>query len=35
MRHATSTAFKDMKVGQVVKSRRYASEPHDLRAAWA
>jgi hypothetical protein len=33
MRHAASAAFKGVKVGQVVKSRRYPSEPHDLRAA--
>jgi hypothetical protein len=32
MRHATSLAFKSIKVGQVAKSRRYSSEPHDLRA---
>ena len=33
--HATSAAFKRIKVGQVAKSRRYSSEPHDLSAAWA
>ena len=35
VRHATSSTFKDMKVGQVPKSRRCASEPHNLSAAWA
>jgi len=27
--------FKAVKVGQVAKSRRYSSEPHDLSAGWA
>jgi hypothetical protein len=35
VRHATCSAFKAVKVGQVAKSRRYSSEPHDLSAAWA
>src|SRR5215470_1473434 len=35
VRHATSLAFKDIKVGQVPKSRRCSSEPHKLSAAWA
>jgi hypothetical protein len=35
VRHATSSAFKRIKVGKVVKSRCYSSEPHDLSAAWA
>jgi len=35
VQHATSSTFKDMKVGQVPKSRRCASEPHNLSAAWA
>ena len=34
-RYAASSAFKDIKVGQVPKSRRHSSEPHDLTAAWA
>ena len=34
VRHATSSAFKDINVGQVAKSR-YPSEPHDLTAGWA
>ena len=29
------SAVKDIKVGQVPKSRRCSSEPHDLSAAWA
>ena len=35
VRHATSSVFKGVKVGQVAKSRRYSSEPHDLNAGWA
>src|SRR6516165_875097 len=35
MRHATGAAFKRIEVGQVLKSRRYSNEPHDLSAAWA
>ena len=35
VRHATSAAFKRVKIGQIVESRRYSSEPHDLSAAWA
>ena len=35
MRHATSSAFKGVKVGQVAKSRCYSSEPHDPSAGWA
>jgi hypothetical protein len=35
VRHAASSTFKRIKVGQVVKSRRCPSKPHDLRAAWA
>src|SRR6516225_9061019 len=35
MRHATSSAFKGVKVGEVAKSRRHSREPHDLSAAWA
>jgi hypothetical protein len=35
VRQATSSAFKDIKVGQVPKSRRCSSEPHKLSAAWA
>ena len=35
VRHAASSAFEDIKVGQVPKSRRLSSEPHNLRAAWA
>ena len=35
VRQATSSTFKGIKVGQVLKSRRYSSEPHDLSAAWA
>ena len=35
VRHATSSAFKDIKVGQAPKSRRGSSEPHNLSAAWA
>ena len=33
--HATSAAFKRIKVGQVVKSRCYPGDLHDLSAAWA
>jgi hypothetical protein len=29
--HATTSAFKSIKIGQVVKSNCYSSEPHDLR----
>ena len=35
VRHATSSAFKAVKIGQFAKSRRYSSEPHDLSAGWA
>ena len=35
VRHATSSTFKDIKVGQAPKSRRCSSEPHNLSAAWA
>jgi hypothetical protein len=35
MRDAASSAFKGVKIGQIVEPRRYASEPHDLSAAWA
>jgi hypothetical protein len=35
VRHAARATFKGIKVGQVVKPRRYPIEPHDLRAAWA
>jgi len=35
VRHPTSSALKDIKVGQVPKSRRCSNEPHDLSAAWA
>jgi len=35
VRHATRSAFKDIKVGQVPKSRRCSSERHKLSAAWA
>jgi hypothetical protein len=34
VRDAASSALKRVKVGQVVKSRRYSSEPHYLSAAW-
>jgi hypothetical protein len=33
--HATRSAFKRIKVGQVAKSRLCLSEPHGLSAAWA
>jgi hypothetical protein len=33
VRHPTSSALKDIKVGQVPKSRRCSSERHDLSAA--
>jgi hypothetical protein len=33
--HATSPAFKHIKIGQVAESRGYSSKPHDLRATWA
>jgi len=35
MRHATSSAFKIINVGQIAKSRRYSNEPHGLSAARA
>ena len=35
MRNTASPAFKDIKVGQVSKSRRCSSVPHNLSAAWA
>ena len=35
VRHAANSTFKDIKVGQVPKSRRYSSEPHNFSAAWA
>jgi hypothetical protein len=35
VRHATSSTFKDIKVGQAPKSQRRSSEPHNLSAAWA
>src|SRR5215469_5377854 len=35
MRQTTGLAFKRINVGQVAKSRRYSSEPHDLSACWA
>ena len=35
MRHAASSAFKGVKVRQIVEPRRYAGEQHDLSAAWA
>jgi hypothetical protein len=35
VQHTTSAAFKDMEIGQTVKPRRNASEPHGLRAARA
>jgi hypothetical protein len=35
VRHAANSAFKNIQVGQVVKSRRQSNEPHDLSAAWA
>jgi hypothetical protein len=35
LRHATSSAFKDIKVEQVARARFYTSEPHSLTAAWA
>jgi hypothetical protein len=35
VRHPTSSALKDIKVGQVPKSRRCSSERHKLSAAWA
>jgi hypothetical protein len=35
VRHAAISAFEDIKVGQVPKSRRCSNEPHDLSAAWA
>jgi hypothetical protein len=35
VRHATGSAFKGVKVGQVAKSRRYSSKPHDLSVAGA
>jgi hypothetical protein len=35
VRNATRSAFKDIKVGQVPKSRRCSSEQHKLSAAWA
>src|SRR5262249_59969373 len=35
VRHTATPAFKCINVGQVAKSRRYSSEPHDLRTAWA
>jgi hypothetical protein len=35
MLDAASSAFKGVKIGQIVEPRRYASEPHDLSAAWA
>jgi len=30
VRHTTSSAFKRVKAGQVLKSRRHSREPHDL-----
>jgi hypothetical protein len=33
VRHAASSAFKRVKIGQIVEPRRYASEPHHLSAA--
>ena len=35
VRHTTSSAFKNIQVRQVVKSRRYSSEPHGLSAGRA
>jgi len=35
VRHATSSALESVKLGQVVKSGRYSSEPHDLSTARA
>jgi hypothetical protein len=35
VRHVTSSAFKDVEIGQVVKPLCYSTEPHDLSAAWA
>jgi hypothetical protein len=35
LRHATTVAFKRIKVGQVVKARCYPIEPHGLSAACA
>ena len=35
VRYATSSTFKGVKVGQVPKSQRCSSEPHNLSAAWA
>jgi len=35
VRYVTSSAFKDIEVGQVPKSRRCSGEPHNLSAAWA
>ena len=35
VRHTTSSTFKNIKVGQLPKSRRCSSEPHNLSAAWA
>ena len=35
VRHAANPAFKGVKVGQIAKSRRYSSEPHDPSAGWA
>jgi hypothetical protein len=35
VRQAASSAFEDIKIGQIAKSRCYSVEPHDLSAAWA
>ena len=35
MRPATSSAFEDIKIGQLAKSRCYSRQPHDLSAAGA
>jgi len=35
MRHAAKSALENVKLGEVVKSPRYSSEPHDLSASRA
>src|SRR5262249_39053926 len=35
VRNATTATFKLIKVGQLIKSGSYSSEPHSLSAAWA
>jgi hypothetical protein len=35
MRHAAKSALENVKLGELVKPPRYASEPHDLSATRA